>query len=171
MSKAKEQAFEVMRGGRFLPTPSVLAFGVDEDPLSERELGALRWARDAGYAIAVFTHELAEPVRAQLVEHDIPAAVLSDDEGPAGEPDAPFTVAAARAEALARFCAQRGVTLEQAVVIAVTPRDCEAMMSAGRALALHGAGIDASVAAEQAFFDRAMSGLVHALNAAVAMRM
>ena len=171
MSKAKEQAFEVMRGGRFLPTPSVLAFGVDEDPLSERELGALRWARDAGYAIAVFTHELAEPVRAQLAEHDIPAAVLSDDEGPAGEPDAPFTVAAARAEALARFCAQRGTTLEHAVVIAVTPRDCEAMMSAGRALALHGAGIDASVAAEQAFFDRATSGLVHALNAAVAMRM
>ncbi len=170
MSRAKERAFEVVRGGRFLPTPSVLAFGVDEDPLSECELGALRWARDAGYAIAVFTHELAEPLCAQLAEHDIPATVLADDEGPASEPDAPFTVAAARAEALARFCAQRGTTLEHAVVIAVTPRDCEAMMSAGRALALHGAGIDASVAAEQTFFDRAMSGLVHALNAAVAMR-
>lgn len=170
MSRAKERAFEVVRGGRFLPTPSVLAFGVDEDQLSECELGALRWARDAGYAIAVFTHELAEPLCAQLAEHDIPATVLADDEGPASEPDAPFTVAAARAEALARFCAQRGTTLEHAVVIAVTPRDCEAMMSAGRALALHGAGIDASVAAEQAFFDRAMSGLVHALNAAVAMR-
>ena len=109
-------------------------------------------------------------MRAQLAEHGIPATVLADDEGPASEPDAPFTVAAARAEALARFCAQRGATLEQAVVIAVTPRDCEAMMSAGRALALYGAGIDASVAAEQTFFDRAMSGLVHALNAAVAMR-
>lgn len=170
MSRAKERAFEVVRGGRFLPTPSVLAFGVDEDQLSERELGALRWVRDAGYAIAVFTHELAELLCAQLAEHDIPATVLADDEDPASEPDAPFTVAAARAEALARFCAQRGTTLEHAVVIAVTPRDCEAMMSAGRALALHGAGIDASVAAEQAFSDRAMSGLVHALNAAVAMR-
>lgn len=170
MSRAKERAFEVVRGGRFLPTPSVLAFGVDEDPLSECELGALRWARDAGYAIAVFTHELAEPLCAQLAEHDIPATVLADDEGPASEPDAPFTVAAARAEALARFCAQRGTTLEHAAVIAVTPRDFEAMMSAGRALALHGVGIDALVAAEQAFFDRAMSGLVHALNAAVAMR-
>lgn len=170
MSRAKERTFEVVRGGRFLPTPSVLAFGVDEDPLSERELGALRWARDAGYAIAVFTHELSEPVRAQLVEHGIPATVLADDEGPASEPDAPFTVAAARVEALARFCAQRGTTLEHAVVIAVTPRDCETMMSAGRALALHGVGIDALLAAEQAFFDRAMSGLVHALNAAVAMR-
>lgn len=170
MSKAKERAFEVVRGGRFLPTPSVLAFGMDEDQLSDRELGALRWVRDAGYAIAVFAHEPAEPLRAQLAEHGIPAAVLADDEGPASEPDAPFTVAAARAEALARFCAQRGATLEQAVVIAVTSRDCEAMMSAGRALALHGAGIDASVAAEQTFFDRAMSGLVHALNAAVAMR-
>lgn len=170
MSKVKERAFEVVRGGRFLPTPSVLAFGMDEDPLSDRELGALRWVRDAGYAIVVFTHEPAEPLRAQLAEHGIPATVLADDEGPASEPDAPFTEAAARAEALARFCAQRGATLEQAVVIAVTPRDCEAMMSAGRALALHGAGIDASVAAEQTFFDRAMSGLVHALNAAVAMR-
>lgn len=170
MSKAKERAFEVVRGGRFLPTPSVLAFGMDVDPLSDRELSALRWARDAGYAIAVFTHEPVEPVRAQLAEHGIPATVLADDKGPASEPDAPFTVAAARAEALARFCAQRGATLEQAVVIAVTPRDYEAMMSAGRALALHGAGIDASVAAEQTFFDRAMSGLVHALNAAVAMR-
>ena len=109
-------------------------------------------------------------MRAQLAEHGIPATVLADDEGPASEPDAPFTEAAARAEALARFCAQRGATLEQAVVIAVTPRDCEAMMSAGRALALHGAGIDASVAAEQTFFARVMSGLVHALNAAVAMR-
>ena len=166
MSKAKERAFEVVRGGRFLPTPSVLAFGMDEDLLSDRELGALRWVRDAGYAIAVFAHEPAEPLRAQLAEHGIPATVLADDEGPASEPDAPFTVAAA----LARFCAQRGATLEQAVVIAVTPRDCEAMMSAGRALALYGAGIDASVAAEQTFFDRAMSGLVHALNAAVAMR-
>ena len=65
MSKAKERAFEVVRGGRFLPTPSVLAFGMDEDPLSDRELGALRWVRDAGYAIAVFTHEPAEPLRAQ----------------------------------------------------------------------------------------------------------
>ncbi len=170
MSKAKERAFEVVHGGRFLPTPSVLAFGMDEDLLSDRELGALRWVRDAGYAIAVFAHEPAEPLRAQLAEPGIPAAVLADDEGPASEPDAPFTVAAARAEALARFCAQRGATLEQAVVIAVTPRDSEAMMSAGRALALYGAGLDASVAAEQTFFDRAMSGLVHALNAAVAMR-
>ncbi len=188
MSKVKERAFEVVRGGRFLPTPAVLAVGMDEYPLSDRELGALRWVRDAGYAIAVFTHEPAEPLRAQLAEHGIPATVLADDEGPASEPhgipatvladdegpasepDAPFTEAAARAEALARFCAQRGATLEQAVVIAVTPRDCEAMMSAGRALALYGAGIDASVAAEQTFFDRAMSGLVHALNAAVAMR-
>ena len=106
MSKAKERAFEVVRGGRFLPTPSVLAFGMDVDPLSDRELSALRWARDAGYAIAVFTHEPVEPVRAQLAEHGIPATVLADDEGPASEPDAPFTVAAARAEALARFCAQ-----------------------------------------------------------------
>ena len=30
---------------------------------------ALRWVRDAGYAIAVFTHEPAEPLRAQLAEH------------------------------------------------------------------------------------------------------
>lgn len=170
MSKAKERAFEVVRGGRFLPTPSVLAFGMDGDPLSDRELGALRWARDAGYAIAVFACGSVASLRARLAEHDIPATVLADEEGPASEPDAPFTVAAARAEALARFCAQRGATLEQAVVITVTPRDCEAMMSAGRALALHGAGIDASAAAEQTFFDRAMSGLVHALNAAVAMR-
>lgn len=167
MSRAKERAFEVVRGGRFLPTPSVLAFGVDEDPLSDCELGALRWVRDAGYAIAVFAHEPAEPLRAQLAEHGIPATVL---EGPASEPDAPFTEAAARAEALARFCAQRGATLEQAVVIAVTPRDCEAMMSAGRALSLNGAGTDAAMAAERTFFPRKMSGLVHALNAAVAMR-
>ena len=106
MSKAKERAFEVVRGGRFLPTPSVLAFGMDEDLLSDRELGALRWVRDAGYAIAVFAHEPAEPLRAQLAEHGIPAAVLADDEGPASEPDAPFTEAAARAEALARKSAQ-----------------------------------------------------------------
>lgn len=170
MSKAEERAFEVVRGGRFLPTPSVLAFGVDEDPLSEYELGALRWVRDAGYTIAVFACGSVSSLRARLAEHDIPATVLADEEGLASEPDAPFTVAAARAEALACFCAQRGATLEQAVVIAVTPRDCEAMMSAGRALALQGAGIDASAAAEQTFFDRAMSGLVHALNAAVAMR-
>lgn len=96
MSKAKERAFEVVRGGRFLPTPSVLAFGMDEDPLSDRELGALRWVRDAGYAIVVFTHEPVEPLRAQLAEHGIPATVLADDEGPASEPDAPFTEAAAR---------------------------------------------------------------------------
>ncbi len=170
MSRAKERPFEVVLGGRFLPMPSVLAFGMDEGPLSDRELGALRWARDAGYDIAVFTCETAAPLRAQLAEHDIPATVLADVEGPASEPDAPFTAAAARAEALARFCAQRGVTLEQAVVIAGTPRDCEAMMSAGRALALRGAGIDAAAAAEQAFPTRAMSGLVRALNAAVAMR-
>ena len=170
MSKARERAFEVVCGGRILPTPSVLAFGMDEDLLSDRELGALRWVRDAGYAIAVFAHDPVEPFRAQLAEHGIPATVLADGEGPASEPDAPFTVAEARAEALARFCTQSGATLEQAVVIAVTPRDCEAMMSAGRALALDGAGIDVSVAAEQTFFDRAMNGLVHALNAAVAMR-
>ena len=63
-----------------------------------------------------------------------------------------------------------GVTAITTACSNVAPRDCEAMMSAGRALALYGAGIDASVAAEQTFFDRAMSGLVHALNAAVAMR-
>lgn len=170
MSKARGRAFEVVCGGRFLPMPSVLAFGMDEGPLSDRELGALRWARDAGYVIAVFAGESVASLRVQFDEHDIPATILADDEGPASAPDAPFTVAAARAEALARFCAQRGTTLEQAAVIAVTPRDCEAMMSAGRALALHGAGIDALAAAEQTFFDRAMSGLVHALNAAVAMR-
>lgn len=169
MPKAKERVFEVVRGGRFLPTPSVLAFGVDEDPLSNRELRALRWARDAGYLIAVFACEPAAPLRAQLTEHGIPATVLVDDGGPASEPDAPLTVAAARAEALARFCAQRGATLEQAVVIAVTPRDCEVMMSAGRALALQGSGINAA-APEQTFPNRAMNGLVRALNAAVAMR-
>lgn len=170
MSKAKERAFEVVHGGRFLPTPSVLAFGMDEDSLLERELSALRWVRDSGYAIVVFACESASLLRVQLAEHDIPAVVLVDAEGPASEPDAPFTVAAARAEALARFCAERGLTLEQAVVIAVTPRDFEVMASAGRALALHGAGADAAAAAEQTFLSRVTSGLVRALNAAVAMR-
>ncbi len=170
MKKVKGRSFEVVRGGRFLPTPSVLAFGMDEDPLSERELCALRWARDAGYAIAVFAGRPAAPLRAQLAERDIRATVLVDDEGPASEPDSALTPAAARAEALARFCARWGATLEQTVVIAVTPRDCEAMMGAGRALALHGSGIDAAMAAEQTFLDRAMGGLARALNAAVAMR-
>ncbi len=57
------RAVEVVRGGRVLPTPSVLAFGMDEDPLSDRELGALRGVREAGSALAVGTPEPAAPVR------------------------------------------------------------------------------------------------------------
>lgn len=170
MTLSKKQAFEVVRGGRFMPVPSVAAFGIDSGELDEHELGALRWVRDAGYAIAVLAPSADQHMRDQLAAREIPAIILADDEGPAAESDAPFTTAAARAEALARLCAQRGVTMEQAVVIAVVPQDCEAMMAAGRALALHGAGYDACAAAEQVFLPRLGNGLAHALNAVAAMR-
>lgn len=171
MAMPRQRAFEVVRGGRFMPVPSVVAFGVESDALSERELAALRWVADAGYEIAVFVSGAEAPACAQLAERGVSVEVLADEKGPARELDSPFTVGAARAEALARMCAREGVALERAAVIAVTPLDCEAMMSAGRALALEGAGYDACAAADRVFPSRGSGGLVRALNVAVAMRM